>query len=88
MGGYKTKERNKAIKLFNEGMTMKLIGEKLQVRAQTVSEWLKPIIKAQKTKTEVLENLNNRLLQLTENPNTPLSEIKEITDLIKEIKNN
>ena len=87
MAQIKTFEKNKAIKLFGDHIPQNKIAKKLNVRTATVSKWFKEWSLKDKEKQKTISNFKSRLLELSENPNTPTEDIKNLALAIEKTQN-
>ena len=81
MGQTKRTERAKAFELYKQGFNQKEIAQKVGITENTVGKW----VKDWQTGVKAITNLKRRLLKLTEQ-NAPISEIKQVSDIIKQLK--
>ena len=78
--------RQTAKNLCFQGYSNKYIAEKLGYNEKTIGIWVKEWKPEIKTEQTALTNLKNRLLELTNNPNSSPTEIKTIIECINKIK--
>lgn len=76
----KQHERTRAFELYKKGFSQKEIAKKVGVNPRTVVRWLKDW----KTGTQSITNMRQLLLELTEQ-NAPMKQIKQVSDIIKQL---
>ena len=76
----KPNERAKAFELYKQGFNQKEIAKKVSVNPHTVGRW----IKDWQTGVKAITNLKRLLTELTEQ-NAPIRQIKQVSDIIKQL---
>lgn len=74
--------QKQSIELAKQGLSNKQIASKLNISANTITAYLK----GYKVKAETLANLKARLLELSQNKNTPTAELKNISSVIWQLE--
>jgi predicted transcriptional regulator len=77
-----------AYDLYCRNLNQKEISKQLGITPKTVSKWAKIWKQTRSIEKETLANLKSRLLEMTNNKTTPITEIKNLVSVIMTLESN
>jgi DNA-binding transcriptional regulator LsrR (DeoR family) len=77
-----------AYNLYFKNINQKEIGKQLGISEKTISKWAKDWKESKTVKTDTIDNLEKRLLTMTNDSTTPIADIKSLVYVIQQLKTN